>query len=218
MGATDGDFEVRRSNGATFAADIALGPIAIGEQRYVMAIVRDITDRRKLEADLAHRALHDPLTGLANRTLFFDRLRQGMLQARRERTRVALVLLDLDRFKSVNDAHGHQAGDGVLRAIASGLSKGLRSSDTVARIGGDEFAWVLPSVAGRRAAILMVSRLLAAIPARFAVDGTFVEVGISAGLALFPDDAQGVDALMRQADVELYAAKRRVPASLRARR
>lgn len=215
MGSVDGDFEVRRMDGRTFAADIALGPVTISGERYVMAVVRDITERQRLEADLAHRALHDPLTGLANRTLFFDRLRQAMLQARRDGTRVALVLLDLDRFKSVNDLHGHQAGDIVLRKIASGLGLGLRSTDTLARLGGDEFAWILPSIGGRRAATVMMGRLMRAIPPRVALGAAVVDVGVSAGLALFPDDAQDVDSLMRQADLELYAAKRGLPASLR---
>jgi len=217
MGSVEADFEVRRKDGTTFGADISLGPVTRGDERYVVAVVRDVTDRLKLEADLAHRALHDPLTGLANRTLFFDRLRQAMLQAKRDRNKVALVLLDLDRFKSVNDVYGHQAGDAILRKIASGLSAGLRSTDTVARIGGDEFAWVLPNLGGRRAATLMMSRLTRGVPARFTLDGKMVEVGISAGLTLFPDDGQDVDSLMRQADVELYAAKRSVPASLRPR-
>ena len=215
MGSVDGDFEVLRSDGTSFPADIALGPAAIQNERYVMAVVRDVTDRQKLEADLAHRAVHDPLTGLANRTLFFDRLRQAMLQSRRDHTRVALVLLDLNRFKSVNDVFGHQTGDAVLRKIASGLGAGLRSADTVARLGGDEFAWVLPSVGGRRAAMQMMGRLMRALPARIAVDRVVVEIGVSAGLALFPDDAQDVDSLMRQADLKLYAAKRALQASVR---
>jgi len=212
MGSVDRDFMVQRKDGSPFSADIALGPVSTERGRLVMAVVRDITSRKLLEAQLAHRALHDPLTGLANRTLFFDRLRQAMQQARRDRRQVALVMLDLDNFKSVNDRHGHQTGDDVLRKVAARLARGLRGTDTVARIGGDEFAWVLPGVSGRQAAMVMLVKLLRAVPARIASGGRSIEVGVTAGLALFPDDGDDVDALMHVADVELYAAKRRRPA------
>lgn len=215
MGSVDRDFMVRRKNGSTFSADIALGPVTTGGARQVMAVVRDITSRKLLEAQLAHRALHDPLTDLANRTLFFDRLRQAMQQARRDRRQVALVMLDLDNFKSVNDRFGHHAGDDVLRKVASRLARGLRRTDTVARIGGDEFAWVLPGVSGRQAAMVMLVKLLRTVPARIITDGRSIEIGVTAGLALFPDDGDDVDTLMHIADVELYAAKRRRPAPRR---
>jgi diguanylate cyclase (GGDEF)-like protein/PAS domain S-box-containing protein len=215
MGSVDRDFMVRRKDGSTFSADIALGPVIAESGRLVMAVVRDITSRRLLEAQLAHRALHDPLTGLANRTLFFDRLRQAMRQARRDRRQVALVMLDLDNFKSVNDRYGHQAGDDVLRKIAPRLTRDLRGTDTVARIGGDEFAWVLPGIGGRQAAMVMLAKLLRAVPARIAAGGRSIEVGVTAGLALFPDDGDDVDTLMHVADVDLYAAKRRRPAFAR---
>jgi diguanylate cyclase (GGDEF)-like protein/PAS domain S-box-containing protein len=212
MGSVDRDFMVRRKGGSTFSADIALGAVTTAGGRRVIAVVRDITSRKLLEAQLAHRALHDPLTGLANRTLFFDRLRQAMQQARRDRRQVALVMLDLDNFKSVNDRYGHQAGDDVLRKVASRLARGLRRTDTVARIGGDEFAWVLPGVSGRQAAMVMLVKRLRAVPARIASGGRSIQVGVTAGLALFPDDGDDMDALMSAADVELYAAKRRHPA------
>jgi diguanylate cyclase (GGDEF)-like protein/PAS domain S-box-containing protein len=218
MGSPDHDFAVCRADGTTFSADIALGPLERAGRRQVIAVVRDITERKNLEAALAHRALHDPLTGLPNRTLFFDRLRQAKLQARRDRRQVALVMLDLDQFKSVNDEYGHQAGDEVLRKAAQRLSRGLRRTDTVARIGGDEFAWLLPGVGGRHAAAIMMAKLLRAVSARFTVDGKWIEVGVSAGMALYPDDGEDIDTLMRAADVELYAAKRHAPTSVPRRR
>lgn len=213
MGSVDHDYAVRRADGSTFSADIALGPLDRAGGRQTIAVVRDITDRKNLEAALAHRALHDPLTGLANRTLFFDRLRQAMLTARRERRQVAIVILDLDQFKSVNDQFGHQAGDQVLRKAAQRLSRGLRRTDTVARIGGDEFAWVLPGIGGRQAAAVMMAKLLRAVSARYSIDGRSIEVGVSAGLAIFPDDGDDVDTLIRQADVALYADKRHMRAA-----
>ena len=208
MGSVDHDYAVRRADGSTYSADIALGPLERAGGRQVIAVVCDITDRKHLEAALAHRALHDPLTGLANRTLFFDRLRQAMLTARRERRQVAIVILDLDQFKSVNDQYGHQAGDQVLRKAAQRLSRGLRRSDTVARIGGDEFAWVLPGIGGRQAAAVMMAKLLRTVSARFSFEGKLIQVGVSAGMAIFPDDGEDVDTLIRAADVELYADKR----------
>ncbi|HET7465334.1 MAG TPA: diguanylate cyclase [Candidatus Dormibacteraeota bacterium] len=211
MGTVENDFRVRRKDGTSFSADIALGPVGGARGRQVMAVVRDITARKELEAELAHLALHDPLTGLANRTLFFDRLHQAMRQARRDRKQVGLVMLDLDHFKDVNDAFGHQTGDEVLRRLAVRLRAGLRSTDTVARLGGDEFAWVLPNIGGRQAAMVMMVKLLRAVPSRVTVGRRPIEVGVSAGLALFPDDGDDVDTLMRVADVELYAAKRHAP-------
>lgn len=208
MGSVDHEFRLRRKDSTTFPADIALGPVDTGHGRLVMAVVRDVTDRVELEAQLAHQALHDPLTGLANRTLFFDRLNQALQQAVRDRKQVAIVMLDLDEFKSVNDAYGHKAGDQVLRKVAGHLGAGLRATDTVARIGGDEFAMVLPSVGGRQAAMVMLAKMLRAVPARIAVGRKRIEVGVSAGLALYPDDGADFDTLMRAADVEMYAAKR----------
>lgn len=208
MGSVDHDYAVRRADGSSFSADIALGPLERAGGRKVIAVVRDITARKNLEAALAHRALHDPLTGLANRTLFFDRLHQAMLNARRDRKQVAIVILDLDQFKSVNDQFGHQAGDKVLRKAAQRLSRGLRRTDTVARIGGDEFAWVLPAIGGRQAAAVMMAKLLRAVSAWFTIDGKPIQVGVSAGMAIFPDDGDDVDTLIRVADVALYADKR----------
>jgi diguanylate cyclase (GGDEF)-like protein/PAS domain S-box-containing protein len=218
MGSIDRDLPVLRRDGTTFPADISLGPVRTQTGMQVMAVIRDISERMKLDAALAHQALHDPLTGLANRTLFFDRLKQAMLQANRDRKQVALVMLDLDHFKSVNDAFGHQAGDHVLRTVARRLSAGLRSTDTVARIGGDEFAWLLPSVSGRHAAEIMLAKLLRSVPARFLVDRKAIDVGVSAGMALYPDDGDDADSLMRVADAELYAAKRQAPLAPRRRR
>ena len=211
MGSIDHQFSLRRKDSTTFPADIDLGPVDTAQGHLVMAVVRDITDRARLEAQLEHQALHDPLTGLANRTLFFDRLNHALQQAARDRKQVAIVMIDLDRFKSVNDAYGHEAGDQVMRKIAARLGAGLRRTDTVARIGGDEFAMVLPNVGGRQAATVMLAKVLRAVPARIAVRRSWVEVGLSAGLALYPDDGGDLDTLMRAADVEMYAAKRHAP-------
>lgn len=208
MGSVDHDFQLRRKDGSELAVDIALGPIGRPRDGHVAAVIRDITERRRLEADLEHRALHDPLTGLANRTLFFDRLQQAMLQVGRDRQPVALVMLDLDRFKAVNDALGHVAGDAILRQLGVQLQSGLRSTDTVARIGGDEFAWILPHVGGRDAAARKARVLLRSVSGTYAFEANEIEVGISAGMAFYPDDGHDADSLLRHADLALYTAKR----------
>jgi diguanylate cyclase (GGDEF)-like protein/PAS domain S-box-containing protein len=209
MGSVEQDFAMCRSDGEQLLVDIALGTVKRAGHDLFIAVIRDLTARKRLEAQLAHQALHDPLTGLANRTLFFDRLRQAMALARRERSQVALVLLDLDQFKRVNDLYGHQTGDELLHKVALKLGSDVRATDTVARIGGDEFAWVLPRVGGHQAASTMMTKLLAAVPDRITVRGKRIEVGVSAGLALFPDDGLDTDALIRVADIRLYASKRR---------
>jgi diguanylate cyclase len=208
MGAAEHDFRVRRKDGSDFSADIALGSSASTRGPEVVAVIRDITERRKFEVMLEHRALHDPLTDLANRTLFFDRLRQALLGGRRDRRQVALVMLDLDKFKLINDAHGHAVGDAVLKEFAARLAARLRRTDTAARLGGDEFAWILPRIAGPAAADRMVRKLLNTLKGTFSVAGQRIDVAVSAGLALYPDDGDDVDTLMRQADRALYSAKR----------
>ncbi len=209
MGGADRDFRVRRKDGSEFSADIALGPVQTPSGLQTVAEIRDITERMRLEAALEHQALHDPLTDLANRTLFFDRLNQALMSARREGKKVALVILDLDAFKQVNDAFGHAVGDELLKALAVRLRAGLRATDTAARIGGDEFAWVLPSVAGRQAAERMVRKRLNALQITFSNGRERMQVRVSAGIALYPDDASDMDTLMRLADAAMYSAKRK---------
>jgi diguanylate cyclase (GGDEF)-like protein/PAS domain S-box-containing protein len=208
MGPADRDFRLRRKNGSELIADIALGPIGGPGSHNTVATIRDATERIRMENDLKHRALHDPLTGLANRALFFDRLHQAMLGFKRDRRPVAVVMLDLDGFKTVNDAFGHLAGDHVLKKVAAQLQAGVRSTDTVARIGGDEFAWILPGAGGAEAGVRKVRMLLRSVARAYAVDGKHVEVGVSAGVAFFPIDGRDPDALMRHADLALYTAKR----------
>jgi diguanylate cyclase (GGDEF)-like protein len=157
---------------------------------------------------LEHQALHDPLTNLANRTLFFDRLNQAIRLGKRERGQVGLVMLDLDRFKLVNDAFGHAVGDAVLQEFAGRLDGRLRASDTAARLGGDEFAAILPGVSGRIEAERKVRMLLRGFKEPIRIDGHRIEFGVSAGLALYPEDGNNVDKLIRRADRGLYAAKR----------
>jgi diguanylate cyclase (GGDEF)-like protein/PAS domain S-box-containing protein len=208
MGLGDRDFRVRRKDGSEMFADISLGTIETPEGRRVISVIRDFTERRRLESALEHQALHDPLTGLANRTLFFDRLNQALSGARRDQKPVALVMLDLDGFKLVNDAHGHAVGDRVLQELGGRLQQELRATDTSARIGGDEFALVLPRIAGTRAAERMVRRRLADLQGEYVIDKRRIVVGASAGVAMYPHDGSDADTLLRRADSAMYLAKR----------
>ncbi|HXN91324.1 MAG TPA: sensor domain-containing diguanylate cyclase [Candidatus Sulfotelmatobacter sp.] len=203
MGGLDDDFQLRRKDGSAVPVEISLGPV--GDD--TVAVIRDFSERRRMELALEHRALHDPLTDIGNRTLFFDRLRQSLLNARRERGQVAIVMLDVDGFKAVNDAYGHATGDGVLKQLADRLKRG-RATDTAARLGGDEFAWILPRVSGRAGVQRMVRRRLNLVQQPVVVEKQSIPIHISAGIAIYPDDGRDVDRLIRRADSAMYTAKR----------
>jgi diguanylate cyclase (GGDEF)-like protein/PAS domain S-box-containing protein len=208
MGLPERDFKVLRKDGTEMFADIALGTVNTPHGRRIISVIRDFTERRRLESELERQALHDPLTGLANRTLFFDRLSQELSSARREQKRFALVMLDLDDFKDVNDAHGHAVGDLVLKKLAGRLLQELRATDTSARIGGDEFALILPRIAGRSAVERMVRERLAGLQGVYMIGKRRIVIGASAGVALYPHDGGDSDTLLRHADSAMYFAKR----------
>jgi diguanylate cyclase (GGDEF)-like protein len=170
--------------------------IAMGYQR---ALLRQAESSR-------HQALHDPLTGLPNRTLFTDRLDQALLSAQRTRTETGVMLLDLDRFKEVNDTLGHQYGDALLRQVANRISEALRGTDTVARLSGDEFAILMPH-ADEAAATALATRILTSVHRSFLLDDVTVDVEASIGAAIAPAHADRTSALLRCADIAMYAAK-----------
>jgi diguanylate cyclase (GGDEF)-like protein/PAS domain S-box-containing protein len=170
---------------------------------------RDITDRKAAEEDTAFYATHDALTRLPNRYLLMDRLQNALTAAQRNRTRVALLYIDLDRFKPVNDTLGHAAGDQVLQAVASRLQSSIRESDTAARIGGDEFVAILPNLAGPEALSTVTREMQASLSRPYPLGSDSVSVGISIGVALYPDDAKTADKLLDIADQALYQVKGR---------
>ncbi len=169
---------------------------------------RDVTDRKRVEQALEHQALHDMVTDLPNRTLLRDRLRQAVLAARRRNTQVALLFIDLDRFKELNDTFGHQAGDTVLREVGERFVDAVRASDTVARLGGDEFAVLIPLAADREEAVMVARRVLASLQEPFTIEGESAFIEASIGVVLCPEHGEDVQTLMRRADVAMYAAKR----------
>jgi diguanylate cyclase (GGDEF)-like protein/PAS domain S-box-containing protein len=197
-----------RRDGLPLAVDYSASPIVSGGERQGTVIAfHDITERKQQTAALEHQALHDALTGLPNRVLLQDRLDQAVRAATRAGEPLALLVMDLDGFKEVNDTLGHQAGDALLQQVAIRLAGVLRDSDTVARLGGDEFAVLLPGV-GASGARLTARKLLRAIEKTAAVDDHAIDVGASLGIALFPEHGDEPDALLRRADVAMYVAKR----------
>jgi len=177
-------------------------------ERSLLAIGHDATEEHAREQELMSLALHDPLTGLPNRALLADRLSQALLTASRESVSCAVLVLDLDRFKSLNDRRGHGAGDDLLRQIGPRIQSQLRSADTVARVGGDEFAILLPPPSDLIAALAAAQKVRSALVTPFIVDGREEIAQASIGIAIFPEHARDADGLRRVADVAMYAAKR----------
>lgn len=178
-----------------------------GAPSMLRGVCVDVTERRRAEEALRHQALHDALTGLPNRVLLQDRLRQAVANAHRTNEPLALLLMDLDQFKEINDTLGHEHGDRLLRQIGSRLQKVLREADTVARLGGDEFAVVVPG-ADRMAAEIVAGTLASALEHPFQLEDMTVQARASVGIAMFPDQGTDAATLVQRADVAMYIAKR----------
>src|SRR3954449_3031950 len=181
-----------------------------GEPGALRRAIAMAVERKGLEARLTHQALHDDLTGLPNRALFLDRLGQALPRLGRHATSLAVLFLDLDKFKAVNDVLGHAAGDELLRAVAARLEGILRAGDTAARLSGDEFAVLCEDVAGERHAIGVAERVAEALRDPFRLGGgDEVNVGTSVGIALATEPTEDADMLLREADAAMYRAKER---------
>ncbi|MHB8255119.1 MAG: putative bifunctional diguanylate cyclase/phosphodiesterase [Acidiferrobacter sp.] len=196
-----------RRNGDTFPLETKIREIHTETGHLFIAAIRDIT----LEKEAAQRTLdlatHDTLTGLPNRLLLADRLDQALIHARRAQNHVALLFLDLDGFKTINDSLGHATGDLVLKAVAQRLTTSLRASDTVARQGGDEFVVVLTGLASVEAIDRVTQKLLTSLIAPYEIQGQVLYVGASVGVAIFPDDGEDSNALLKNCDIAMYRAK-----------
>ena len=170
-------------------------------------IMHDITERRKAENAIQHMAYHDPLTGLPNRLLFYDRFSQIMAHARRNQGQFAVIMMDLDKFKDINDRLGHDVGDQLLRSVSERLSSQIRDGDTVARFGGDEFLLLLPGMKQIEDLDPLGQKVLQAFQQPFAVSGQALSIHASIGIAVFPDDGSDMDTLVQKADFAMYRAK-----------
>lgn len=178
-----------------------------GSRKGLVVIGRDISERKTTAARIHHLAHHDSLTTLPNRMLFQERITDALAQARRSGFMMALLLLDLDKFKEVNDTLGHHVGDLLLRAVAKRLGHCVRETDTVARLGGDEFAVLLTNLADVDGASTVAETIIRSIAEPFGLDDNEVVSGISVGITIFPDDGQDAQELLKNADLALYRSK-----------
>ena len=208
-GRCQGEVWSRRKSGEAYAGLLTVSRVddAAGQPQNYVALFADVTSMRVQQERLEHLAHFDALTGLPNRLLLSDRLRQSMAHSRRQSQALAVLYLDLDGFKAINDSHGHDVGDALLVAVAGQMKMALRESDTLARMGGDEFVVVLGQLPGAEACLPLVERLLLACAAPLRVGERLLQVSASIGITLFPQDDSDVDQLLRHADQAMYQAK-----------
>ena len=198
----------RRKDGTTFPMEFLAAATRLGGEQLCIATVRDISEQLAETQALKHQALHDPLTGLPNRTFLSDRLEQAILAGEREQKPRGLLLMDMDGFKEVNDTLGHAVGDRLLQEVAARLGWVLRKADTVARLGGDEFAVLPAGTTDATAATTIAGKILSALQEPVTIEGQPVELAASIGVAIYPEHGSDADTLLRRADAAMYVAKR----------
>ena len=198
----------RRSDGSIFPLELRPSVMSFAGKQLFIISFRDISERKAHTAALEYQALHDALTGLPNRTLMADRVRQALLVAQRDRAGLALLLMDMDRFKTINDTLGHHHGDLLLQQMGIRLREVLRESDTVARLGGDEFAMLVMGAGSAEGASTTALKILEALRKPITIEGQVLDVVASIGVAMYPDHGTDFETLMRRADVAMYTAKR----------
>lgn len=201
------NLSLMRRDGELLPVDISLGHWEDEGTPYAIAYIRDLTERKQFENSLKHQATHDELTGLPNRWLFRLQLDQSLARAARSGLHVAVLFIDLDYFKTINDSFGHSAGDSLLVQAGARMRSVLREHDTLARMGGDEFAVLLADLTSPDEAIGVANKLLASLKLAYFLKGQDVYSSASVGLAFYPDDAPTGEALLRYADMAMYQAK-----------
>ena len=209
-GVWHGEIWNRRKNGEIYPEQITITAVkgSTGPVTHYVAVLRDITERKQLEKEVAQLAFFDTLTQLPNRRLFNDRLTQSLARAQREQSSLALMFIDLDKFKPINDTYGHEAGDSVLQAVARRIESSLRASDTAARVGGDEFLVLLPDLQSKDDALAVAEKIRLALEQPFVTsNGVTLLASASIGIAIYPDQARIQEDLLRLGDRAMYEAK-----------
>ena len=198
-----------RRDGTPLPVEVRVIPLSIDGKTIFSAFLHDITERKQVEAIREHEATHDPLTGLLNRRGMFDLLSQAIARVKRTRTSLALLFIDLDGFKQINDTHGHEAGDAVLREVAARLQASIRQTDTAARLGGDEFTVILENIKhGIPDANMLAQKILETLQHPIQLDSVTATISASIGISMHhPDDERSADQLVNAADSAMYTAK-----------
>jgi diguanylate cyclase (GGDEF)-like protein len=209
VGSSGDNFETghRRKDGSTVQVEISTNGAICGGQKLVFCVCRDITERKKIEQKLSKMATHDALTELPNRLLLTDRFDISVARAKRNAGNVSIMMLDLDHFKYVNDTLGHDIGDKLLKAIGNMLKGIVRKSDTVARMGGDEFVLLLPEVNDLQNIQRIAQKILDDFKKPFPINGHNLLITTSIGIAVYPSDGEDFESLMTSADKAMYYAK-----------
>jgi diguanylate cyclase (GGDEF)-like protein/PAS domain S-box-containing protein len=201
------EWRFKRRDGMLFWGDVSVRRTTFGANDVVLAVVRDISERKRTEEEMRRMARHDILTGLPNRAVFVEALQQAMSSARRGGRSFAVLYLDLDHFKDVNDTLGHPIGDLLLQSVSQRLQATIRDTDTVARFGGDEFAVVQTDIREPAEAAVLADKILKALSEPFSILGNEIRTGTSVGIAVYGPDSPHAETLLSQADVALYRAK-----------
>jgi diguanylate cyclase (GGDEF)-like protein len=196
-----------RKNSEIFFLLLSVSEGNVSNTRFFTVMARDNSERHIFESELEYLATHDTLTGLPNRTLLYDRLQQAVTQCARAKKLAAILFIDLDRFKIINDTLGHSAGDNVLKEVGIRLRGCLREGDSVARNGGDEFTLVLPMLNDQDDAIMIAEKVLATLAQPFKLNDKDFFIGGSIGISLYPNDGSYSDTLLKNADTAMYQAK-----------
>lgn len=201
------EMAARHRDGRQLDIEQTITPLISGRQTLFMSIIRNITERKQAEEKITFLALHDPLTGLPNRTSFFNRLNHAIDVSRKNQDMTALLYIDLDGFKPVNDTIGHKAGDQVLREVSKRLKENVGKSDTVARIGGDEFVAILTNIKVMADIEQAAEQIIASIGQPINVGEQNCTIGASIGISVYPENGKDPDALMQKADAAMYVVK-----------
>ncbi|WP_017727912.1 sensor domain-containing protein [Halalkalibacterium ligniniphilum] len=203
------EFRIQKKNGNYIDVEAKMNPILdeSGDVNILVLVIRDITERKKTERTIYNLAYHDTLTELPNRRLFMDRLRKEVQQAKHLQLQLGIMFIDVDKFKYINDSYGHETGDLTLIEVASRIRKCLRSSDVVARIGGDEFTILLSNISSTKEVEIVAQRIIESFREPIELEGKLLNLSCSIGISLFPSNGMGVDELLKRADIALYAVK-----------